>query len=166
MRRISAFTLIEILVVLFIVSIMSGIAIVNLPSFATSSSLNTESERLRQLIEMVREEALLQANEYGFKPYGTGYSFYLYDDEILAWKQITERPFQSRELSDGVELKVSIEETEFGVWDEEEAPPILLLSSGETTPFELTISVRGGDRARTLVADGYNTVKWSDEEAQ
>ena len=42
------------------------------------------------------------------------------------------------------------------------APRILLLSSGEMTPFEITIAL-GRDKARTLVSDGYSELAWQDE---
>jgi hypothetical protein len=39
---------------------------------------------------------------------------------------------------------------------------VLLLSSGEMTPFELTIA-RGREQFRTLVSDGYGELQWQDE---
>ena len=73
------FTLIEILVVVLIVSIMSGIAVTQLPGFVQRGDFDLESRRLKTLLDMAREEALVQATEYGFKPVKEGYAFYQFD---------------------------------------------------------------------------------------
>ena len=54
----TGFTLIEILVVLLIVSIMSGVVIANLPSLTRSADFDAEVKRLQIVMELAREEAL------------------------------------------------------------------------------------------------------------
>jgi type II secretion system protein H len=75
------FTLIEILVVVLIVSIMSGIAVTQLPGFVQTGDFDLESRRLKTLLDMAREEALVQATEFGFKPDEEGYAFYKYQEK-------------------------------------------------------------------------------------
>jgi len=164
-NRRAGFTLIEILVVLFIVSILSGIVIARLPRFVQTGDFDTEARRVKQLLDMAREEALLQANEFGFKPSTAGYRFFVYDEIEQKWSELDDRPFQPRQLDEGVELEVTIEDNELalGDGDDETAPPILLLSSGETTPFELTIAMPAEGVSRTLVADGFSELRWQDE---
>lgn len=171
MKRYAGFTLIEILVVLFIVSIMSGIVVAHLPRFSRTADLDTEARRLSQLLDMVKQDALLEAVEYGFKPAHGGYSFYVYDDTSQTWNEVTDRPFQERQLADGVELDAKVEATDLKLGDDANAkgddtakpPPILILSSGETTPFELTLSMPNEHLSRTLVADGYGKIEWQDD---
>lgn len=165
MKRHTGFTLIEILVVLFIVSIMSGIVVAHLPSMSRTGDLTTEARRLKLLLGMVKQNALLEANEYGFKPKQTGYEFFVYDDLAQKWKPLTKRPFQERRLPDDLEINVTVENSPLKLKSENKksAPPILLLSSGETTPFHLTISMPSAGASRTLVADGYGEFEWQSD---
>lgn len=158
------FTLVELLVVLFIVSIMAGLAVVNLPRFAQTGDFDTETERLKVVLEMLREEALIQANEYGLQPGEKNYEFYVYNEISQVWELLQERPFSVRELPADIKLSLSVEghELQFG---EQDTPPILILSSGEITPFELQIESTTDDRlTRTLESDGYGEVIWQGED--
>ena len=155
------FTLIEILVVLFIVSIMTGIAVVNLPRFTQSGNFDTEADRLKVVLEMLRDDALVQANEYGFKPERNGYQFYIYNDLQQNWLLLEERPFIERELQGEVKLSLTVEGDELKLGEEGEAPPVLILSSGEITPFELEIqSEIDHALVRLLESNGYGVSSW------
>lgn len=165
MKRITGFTLIEILVVLFIVSIMSGIVVANLPSMTRTGDLDTEARRLAALLSMARQDAILEANEYGFMPDRNEYRFYIYDDMAGQWKLLTESPFETRHLSSELALSATVEKSPLKLTGKgkEKMPPILLLSSGETTPFQLTLSMPSADRAKTLVANGYGKLEWQQD---
>lgn len=172
--RSSGFTLIEILVVLMIVSIMSGIVIANMPSLTRSADFEAEVKRLQIVMELAREEALMQSNEFGFRVDRnsagqlSAYSFYIYDDLNQSWVSYEASPLQPRELPEGIEMQLTVEGEAFsldgdsgGDADGEESqglPPVMLLSSGETTPFDLTI-FQGRDLSVTLRSDGYTRIE-------
>ncbi len=165
------FTLVEILVVILIVSIMSGIVIASLPGFTRGADFETETRRVKALLELIREEALMQSTEYGFKLDTdgagrlNGYSFHVYDELNQAWVQFEEPPFRARELDEGIEARLDIEGEPFSLdeEDDEATPSVMILSSGELTPFSLSI-FQGRDLSRTLVSDGYGDLIWEDEQ--
>jgi len=163
------FTLVEILVVLIIVSVMSGIVVTSLPSSFQNSDFDEESLRLKTVIELIREESLTRASEYGLKTDKDNYSFFVYNEIEQNWIQLNTKPYAEHKLGYGILLKTTIEDNELILTDEEDeessvpnAPRILLLSSGEMTPFEITIAL-GRDKTRTLVSDGYSELAWQDE---
>lgn len=172
--RSSGFTLIEILVVLMIVSIMSGVVIANMPSLTRTADFETEVKRLQIVMELAREEALMQSNEFGFRlnRNSTGqlsaYSFFVYDDLNQSWVSYDVPPLQPRELPEGIEMQLTVEGEGFQLdidgdadadGDEDQGlPPVMLLSSGETTPFDLTI-FQGRDLSVTLRSDGYTRIE-------
>ena len=165
----SGFTLVEILVVLIIVSVMSGIVVTSLPSSFQNSDFDEESLRLKTVIELIREESLTRASEYGLKTDKDNYSFFVYNEIEQNWTQLNTKPYAEHKLGYGILLKTTIEDNELILTDEEDeessvpnAPRILLLSSGEMTPFEITIAL-GRDKTRTLVSDGYSELVWQDE---
>lgn len=160
------FTLVEILVVLIIVSVMSGVVVTSLPSSFQNGDFDEETLRLKTVMELVREESLTQASEYGFDTDKDSYSFYVYNEIEQHWEQLKSRPYAERKLTEGATLRMTIEDSDLILGGDEEdeesvpnAPRILLLSSGEMTPFELTIA-RGRDQSRTLVSDGYGELQW------
>jgi general secretion pathway protein H len=163
------FTLVEILVVLIIVSVMSGIVVTSLPSSFQNSDFDEESLRLKTVIELIREESLTRASEYGLKTDKDNYSFFVYNEIEQNWTQLNTKPYAEHKLGYGILLKTTIEDNELILTDEEDeessvpnAPRILLLSSGEMTPFEITIAL-SRDKTRTLVSDGYSELAWQDE---
>ena len=165
--RRGGFTLVEVLVVVFIVSIMTGIAVVNLPSFVVSDDFDTEARRLHVVMEMMRDEALDQVSEYGFRSERSGYSFFRYDELEQTWVELSTRPFEPRTLPESIVMSLSVEGTPLtlGLQDETSpTPPVLILSSGEITPFELTIREPRGTLQQVLLSDGYGALEWQHEQ--
>ena len=133
----SGFTLVEILVVLIIVSVMSGIVVTSLPSSFQNSDFDEESLRLKTVIELIREESLTRASEYGLDTDKDNYSFFVYNEIEQNWTKLTTKPYAEHKLANGILLKTTIEDNELILSDEEDeessvlnAPRILLLSSG------------------------------------
>jgi general secretion pathway protein H len=146
------------------VSIMTGLTLVNLPQFTQTGDFDSEVDRLKVVLEMLRDESLIQANEYGFRPERDGYNFYIYDEIKQSWELLEEKPFASRELPDNIRLSLRVEGDDIED-DEQEAPPVLILSSGEITPFELEIkSYSDRNLARTLESDGYGDIFWQGQD--
>ena len=165
LRRIKGFTLIEILVVVLIVSIMSGIAIANLPGLNRTADFDTESRRLMVLLDLARQEAIVQTSELGFKPGISDYAFFIYDEGVQKWLRYERSPFRQRFLPENIKLELEVEEHSLTLSTDREdpVPPVLLLSSGETTPFTLTIFFEdsaGRTMQKSLTCDGYSDIEW------
>lgn len=157
--RPAGFTLVEILVVLVIVSALSGIVVANFPAFTRTADFDEEVRRLSALLDLLTLEAQSQANEYGFRPTETGYRFYVYDEMERGWQELEERPFQPRELDEGMSITLKVESSELAlITDDDTVPPVLVLSSGEMTPFELRLT--GNEGSKVLIADGFGELEW------
>ena len=165
-RLTQGFTLVELLVVLVIVGIMAGVVVARFPSFTLEEEFLRESERIRVVIEMLRDEAVISSTEYAFVAEDDTYAFHLYNEIEQIWVESTQAPFITKTLPEGVALYLRVEEqgVTLGRESEESEPPVLVLSSGEVTPFELRV-VRESDRAeRVLRSDGYDRLSWDGEE--
>ncbi len=138
-RTDSGFTLIEILVVMLIVSIMMGIAAVKLPGNSSAMELKQESERLVALFTMASDEAVISGRELGFNIKKERYTFYEFRDATENWVSLEEAPYQARSVAPGVELLLKPEGSTTLRQSKKKTPSILFLSSGEVTPFELTV---------------------------
>ncbi len=165
MRRVRGFTLVEILVVLMIVSVMAGVVIARFPSFTMDEEFLRESERIRVVMELLRDEAVISSTEYAFVTEDDGYAFHLYNEFEQSWVESKQPPFEPRTLPEGLELVMRIEDTGFTLTpdDEETEPSVLVMSSGEITPFELFVRREADGVERVLRSEGYARLEWEGE---
>lgn len=77
-RNHRGFTLIEILVVITIIGILSGLIVINVVTSDPQKDLNREGERLMAVLEMAQEEALFGRQDIGVVVTEQGYSFARY----------------------------------------------------------------------------------------
>lgn len=155
-RRQAGFTIIEILAVLLIVTIMTGLVVARLPAFASSADVDRETRRLELLLKMARTDAVLDSIEYGFRRTDKGYMFLRYDDGSQAWIPAN-HPFHERTLDD-VELTLLAESADNSSLGRG-VPPVLILSSGELTPFTLELSDRSGAVRHTIEGELYGDIR-------
>lgn len=138
-RPATGFTLIELLVVIVIIGILLGVATLSLNTSGPDRQVRREAQRISSLLQQASEEAVLTAQEIGVRFNDTGFHFTFLDS--TGWQAYEgDDLLRKRELPPGMHidlwldgLKVSLSE------GEGEAPQVFLLSSGETTPFELRI---------------------------
>ncbi len=143
-RRLSSgYTLLELLVVLVVVGLTLSMAVLSVGDGGRGERIKQESKRIAALLELAGEEALLDGRELGLRLYRDGYTFvYLEGKE---WKAF-EEDFSLRPRAlpkglalllylDGLELKLELKD----YVENPPAPQLLLLSSGEHTPFELML---------------------------
>jgi general secretion pathway protein H len=110
--------------------------------------LEQETTRLRGMIDLLHEEALMQSRDYGVMFTETGYRFYVFDHQELEWVlPQTDRLLQAHTLEPRLSLSLTLDgrdvplERDFESQDIDNAEPqILLLSSGEVTPFTINMA--------------------------
>ncbi len=137
------FTLIEIMVVIAIMGIMLSLGMFAFGDGGLSDKLEQESQRLYGLIKLAQEESILQSKEMALELQNDGYVFKeLEEDE---WVDVREdKIFRKRSLTAGIGLDLKIENEELALTsnkDKEQPIRIYILSSGELTPFDLTLKI-------------------------
>jgi len=150
--RRAGFSLIELMVVLVIIGVLVGIFTLSLGTIADDES-QEDARRLQTLIELAREEAMLQGRDVGLSFYQQGYEFaYLRQavtedgKPVVAWFPIdNDRFLRPRALNEETYLGLQLEGKEIVLpfernFKEEYIPQVYLLSSGEVEPaFNLEI---------------------------
>jgi general secretion pathway protein H len=166
-RRQRAFTLIELLVVIVIIGCMLSLAVFSLGSAGSGRELRSEAERLAAVMALLLEEATLDNREYGLQLRSDGYRVLAYDDARGLWAPPPETadyqlPAWMRldlEL-EGAPLKlpqVASEDDDEQAPEAKLQPQLLLLSSGELSPFSLQLSDRRpAGQAYELTSDGFS----------
>ena len=165
------FTLVEILVVLVIVGVLIAVAFLSFGILGDDRGLDREARRMSALIELATDEATIQGRDFGIEILQGGYRFVEHDPLVNQWFEVTGDDFmRPRDLEEGTEFELLIEdrkvllhseaqETERDEDDDESKrdltddylPHVLILSSGDVTPFELRF-FRLADRSEVTLA--------------
>ncbi|QJR80816.1 type II secretion system minor pseudopilin GspH [Alteromonas pelagimontana] len=170
--RNSGFTLLEVMLVLLLMGMAASYVVFNAFGASESDRLKEQATRLQVLVDMASDYAVLNQMELGLhiEPEENRYFFSYLDDEDK-WQRISEEKiYQDYTLPDPFTMTLNLDDlpwnTEdqlfdrrifdesFGLDDvdvkigEEEKrlppPQVLIMSSGEITPFTLTFNYEPG----------------------
>jgi len=133
----NGFTLIEIVVVVFIIGITITFASLSV-SQHSDRYIEEEAKRLHHLLRLASEEAVFSSQEFSLLLTSTGYKFASLQGP--KWEPVTDDPFfREREFPDVLTVKMTVDDQDVNLGDSEKPAQIFLLSSGELTPpFTLT----------------------------
>ncbi len=159
--RQAGFTLLEIMVTMVLIGIIASFAVLSLPGKSPTERLAEESRRLIAVLEMTRQDALLRSDQRGVYFTETGYELMTYQGGKGGQSGgngfMSERAYQ---LPAGLQLQLWVEGR---LVDFKKAtaglPQILLLSSGEMTPFTVVFGEADemapyGSRTKNYRVDG------------
>ena len=161
----SGFTLIEVLVVVVIIGVVSAIVVLGLGNLGNDRELQNEARRMTSLIEMASDEATMQGRDFGLEVLQTSYRFVEFDSLTEQWYEVIgDDLMRPRQLAQDTEFDLFLEDrrvlleveaADIAQDDDDDddrdliddyLPHILVLSSGDISPFELEI-IRMTDRA-------------------
>ncbi|WP_158227203.1 type II secretion system minor pseudopilin GspH [Mangrovitalea sediminis] len=161
----SGFTLIEILVVVVIVGLIATIAVVNMGSGSQLRDLENSARQLFLVLQTASDQAVLQNEEIGVVLDEHGYQLYVYNEDKSTWDAGTGTLFQPYTMPDWVSMTLQRDKKtpKLATGDNNTVKPdLVLFSSSETTPFQLTVKVKGKDDSPvyTIRSDGVNGLEW------
>jgi general secretion pathway protein H len=154
--------------VVAIIGLMVQAVTLSMGALGNDREIEQETGRLRSLIDLLREEALMQSRDYGVMFTETGYRIYVFDYRELEWAvPQADRLLEPYALRPQLAMTLSLDgrnvplPRDFDSQDVENAEPqIMLLSSGEVTPFTIEMERDGipGRFELTAELDGEVTV--------
>ncbi len=168
--RMRGFTLLEILVVMFIVGLMFSLAVLSVGDGGQRETVRREAERFRALVLLAQERAILEAREFGVSFTDDGYSFLVLEDN--EWQPITDDElFRERTLPEGMGVELTADDlpVDLAAAEEDEnekgpRPHLLVLSSGELSSFELSFYAEHGDIAYRIEGEVQGEVSLQHDE--
>ena len=171
------FTLIELMVVMVIIGLVAAGFLLSIGATGRDSQLERERDRLTALIDYVRERAALQTVEYGLRCDQRGYQFVMYDSRQALWTtDPLDDSLRARALPAGLSIALSVENKTIvlpaGADPEKKGrrdtsmkgslpdltPQLMLFSSGDLTPFKLTIERSGTGRSTVVSSSAQGKV--------
>jgi len=148
-KSVAGFTLIEILVVVFIVGIVVTAATLTFGD-SQADRMKYRSEQIAALIDFAKERAIFNSDELGIHFTDTSYVFYQLQNSTdsdgnsnIEWKVINnDKLLSERTLPDGLVFEVFLEGISivFDNNEDEIKPHVYIFSDGSITPFEVNIT--------------------------
>jgi len=142
-RELKGFSLIEVLVVVAVLAIASGIAVVAVRGVGIERTLEREARRFADFARLACERAVATGREHGLILAETRYGASLV--RRGAWTLERGGALSPRAVADGTRLRLYRDGVEVVLGPTLDGDPNLIcLPSGELTPFELVVAVRNG----------------------
>lgn len=155
-QQASGFTLLEVLVVIFIIALTTSLAVVTLGR----DDQTLVDQQARQLLEdfsFARDLALNQHRLVGWHPQEQGYQFSLRTSRGQ-WQAYSSRGLPQRSWQEGVRLLEQPDVLEFAGQNQADslpAPSLVFFPTGEVTPTTLTLELNNRQRSLQVNARGF-----------
>jgi general secretion pathway protein H len=132
------FTILEIMVVVAVISIITSTILLNTSFKRPENELKEYAGRLQKTLRLLTQEAILDDKNYALSVIPGGYVILEYNGQ--EWLPSEDRFLQKLSQTHTFEETVTIDNTEINIEKTDEPQPhILVLSSGEMTPFEWVV---------------------------
>lgn len=171
MNRHSAFTLIEILIVLLIISIVSGTVLLTI-SRRSLQNIRHFQEQFIQTLTFAKAEAILLPAIFMLERNDQAFHFFRYQADNLEnkWVPVNNRQGALKDIPipKGVEVKIDIlnhqdhqdttsdsEKSTTATEDIDESPKIIISINGDMTPFKMYVGNKG-EKPQYLIANDDN----------
>jgi len=161
-RRSQGFTLLELLIVLVILGITLSFAVLSFGLKDSQSELKQQGTQLAALMQLASEESILLGQEIALQFNDEGYYFLnLKDDKWLEIKD--DQVFRKRNIPTNIQVNLSVEGISISNENALEER-IYFFSSGESSPFELTLSAQDTTFRYKVVGDSQAAIKHGNEQ--
>ncbi|MGC4111379.1 MAG: type II secretion system minor pseudopilin GspH [Nocardioides sp.] len=166
-RHSRGFTLIEIIVVVFIIGLVATATVLSFTGQKHDDELVKEAERLDALFDYVREQAELQTRDYGLRIDRKGYSFVVFDVIADQWRKADEDDaLRDRKFPDGIEPTAVVDGRTIVLETPKESdsnskkvvdltPQVMVFANGDLSSFEVGLE-RSQQRARIYTDEQTN----------
>jgi general secretion pathway protein H len=163
----AGFTLLELLVVVAIIGLLAQAVTLSLGTLGNDREIEQETRRLGSVIDLLHEEALMQSRDYGLMLTETGYRFYAFDYATAQWfVPPGDRLLEPHRLPPQLSLTLELDGRNVPLLPDFEAqdienpePQVMVLASGEVTPFTVEMTRRGSEGRFELTAKLDGTVE-------
>lgn len=143
------------MVVLVLIGIIFSFATLSLRGDDVVKLMEQEARRLETLLALVNDEAIVRGEELGIRFGEDGYEFVVLEQD--GWTVPDDAMLRSHDLPADLHLKLELEgdqapDAVATERDKEPPPQVLILSSGEMTPFSVIFDSRLSDYRYRLSA--------------
>ncbi len=154
------FTLIELLIVVTILAVLAALITPGLGA-ERRVALHTEADRLTRAVELVRVNAISSNRQWGLRVGARSYGFEHLDASANRWRKSETQPFAAYEIPAGFEIAARVDSRTLSLGQARRSPSVLILSSGEMTPFSIELFSTHSQDACQIASDGMARTEFS-----
>ncbi|HKE44982.1 MAG TPA: type II secretion system minor pseudopilin GspH [Steroidobacteraceae bacterium] len=158
-ERSRGFTLIEILVVVFIIGILVSVTLISIHTLGRDTEIRDETARLVALIGAVHEQAEMEGRDFGLRLQEREYEFLAYDARRDVWQAVDgDDLLRPRQLPAGLNLRLRLDGRDAVLRAPADTkkpwpPQVQIQSSGDLSAFELKLQREDSDHEATITGD-------------
>jgi len=138
------YTLIEILIVLFIISIVTTTALLTI-SHNSNKTMESFADQLMQTLTLAEEQAILQPSVIGLHVDEQSFRFSSLQEEAASqkntWVPLQDSILGKHRIPNGIEVSVKVDAASADA--EKKNPQIIISTNGEATPFTIYVGKPG-----------------------
>lgn len=153
------FTLIEILIVIVIISIVSGVALITVTNNQRKQFENL-ANMLVNVITLAEQEAILRPATLGLALSENSYQFYDYhtttDPDSNPWQPLEDRNLGLHSIPNNVHLSLKIQDKPAPINGK---PQIIISESGDVTPFVIFVGKKDEAPIYQVIGDASGKIK-------
>jgi general secretion pathway protein H len=155
--RSTGFTLIELMLVVFIIGLIAATAVITFGGDRRDTELDREAERLDALFDYVRD--------YGFRVNEVSYSFVVFDVMQNQWRTADEDDaLREREFPEGIKPQVVVEGRQIVLDQKKRAiddfkPVVLIFANGDLSSFEVSLRREDGTENARIYTDEQSVIR-------
>ena len=164
-RASAGFTLVEIMIVAFIIGLVAAMAVITFGGSRRDTELDKEAERLDALLDYTREQAELQTRDFGFRTIRGSYQFVVFNVISNEWQAVQDDDaLRERPLPEGM-LPALVVEGRPVVLDQrwpkidDFKPQVMIFANGDLTSFELSLTREGTNDVARILSDEQTDIR-------
>jgi len=134
------FTLIELIIVIFIIGIITSVILVRIGTIRFSRQVDLVAKQLYSFLQVAQQQAILQPAVIGVRFDSNQYFAYYWEtQQDIGWQLLSEADhfWRARSLPENIDVHIDV-----ATPDRLNNPQIIFQSSGDVTPFVLDVSYR------------------------
>lgn len=164
-RRSSGYTLIEVLVVIFIISIATSVTLLTIGK-NENREIETFAKELTQMVSLAEEQAMLQPRVLGIALNSNTIQFASFDKDKetqkSTWLPLSDHVLHHYAVPDNIQISLHISGSQIALNGEPSTTPQIIFSTnGDVTPFVMYVGKKGKKPAYAISADADGNVDYT-----